>query len=121
MGRQWSDLTVDEKDKVLNLVNPLRGFSGELAKLSNFGIAISADWNGGVSDIVNSLDATAIIPNTSGLAGAQSLAPADVVNFVGYAINLSDVTNNTGGGGYNTNFHRALEVKMAGIVNTVGQ
>ncbi len=111
----WADLTPEQQSQVQNLVNPVRSFVAELARVATHGIAASADWNGGTSTIVNSLDADAVIPSTSGLAGAQGLVKADVINMVGYLIDLSNPANNTSGGGYNTAFHRALFVKAAGI------
>lgn len=117
---QYSELSVEQQEALQNLVNPLRSFAAELAQLSNLGIGLAAAWNGGIGDIVASLDAEESIPSTSGLTGARDATKEDVLAFIGYAIDLSNTANNTPGGGYNTAFHRALAVKLAGIVNTSG-
>jgi hypothetical protein len=118
----WASLTPTQQADIQGLVAPLRSFVAELARLGDHGQAISASWNGGISTLVNSLGSTEIIPvGPSGLAGAQGLSPADVVNMVGYLIDLSNPANNTAGGGYNTAFHRALYVKACGINASLSQ
>ncbi len=111
----WASLTTEQKATVESFVNAIRGATTTFAGLTKQGQVIGAAWNGGVSTIVQSLDAGEVIPNTSGLDGAQSVAPADVTNFAGYLIDLSNPANNQGGGGYNTAFHQALRVKFSGI------
>ena len=111
----YASLTPEQQDSVQSLVNALRAAYIALQAAAKQGQIMGAAWNGGISTIVNSLDAGETIPNTSGYAGAQGLAPADVVNSVGYFIDLSNPSNNTGGGGYNTAFHQALRVKFSGI------
>lgn len=120
-GKQWNELTPQEQSQVLDLTNSCRSYAKELAQLANLGDGVGSAWDGGTATVVNSLDSTAVIPNTTSLAGAQDLSPADVTNMAGYAIDLSNPANNQSGGGYNTAFHRALDVKMTGIINTVGQ
>lgn len=116
----YASLTPAQQDAVQNLVNPLRTFSAQLMQLNILASRIAADWSGGVATIVASLDSGETIPNTSALAGAQGLAPADVSNLAGYAANHSDpsrapTANDGTGGGYNSNFIQALAVKAAGI------
>jgi hypothetical protein len=111
----YASLTAEQKDATQSLVNAIRGATIAFAALAKQGQVVSAAWNGGLSDVVNSLDANEVIPNTSGYAGAQGVSKADVTNFAGYLIDLSDAMNDTGGGGYNTAFHQALRVKFSGI------
>lgn len=111
----WASLTPEQQNDVESLANALRGAAVTFESLAQQGSIISAAWNGGISTIVNSLGSGEVIPCTSDLVGAQSLAPADVINFAGYLIDLSNTANNTGGGGYNTAFHQALRVKLCGI------
>lgn len=120
----YASLTPAQQDAVENLVNPLRAFAAQLMHLNVLAARISADWNGGVSTIVGTLDSGETIPNTSALAGAQGLAPADVTNLAGYAINHCDpsrspTANDGTGGGYNSAFIQALAVKAAGIGATL--
>jgi hypothetical protein len=111
----WASLTADQQALVESLANSVRGAFTTAASLTKQGQVIAAAYNGGISTILNSLDAGETIPNTSGLSGAQGLAPADLINSVGYLIDLSNPANNTQGGGYNTPFHQALRVKLTGI------
>lgn len=115
----WASLTPTEQADVQAFMGSLRAFAGDLAILANEGVAVGAAWNGGLSTIVGTLGADEVIPNASGLDGAQGVVPADVANMAGYLIDLSNPANNVGGGGYNTAFHRALMVKLAGITNTL--
>ena len=111
----WASLTAEQQSAVEGLANSLRSFAQHVAQASDLGVNLGAAWNGGVNAVVASLGSTEIIPNTSGLAGAQALLPADITNFVGYAINISDPANaSQGTGGYNSGFIRALAVKLAG-------
>lgn len=111
----YASLTADQQALVQSFVNGLRGADIKLQAVMSDALVLGAAWNGGVSTIVQSLDAGETIPNTSGLDGAQGLAPADVTNTAGYFIDMSNSANTVGGGGYNTPFHQALRVKFAGI------
>ena len=105
----------EEKAAIQSVANAARGMYIALQGLADDGQILAAAWNGGISDMVNSLDPAEVIPDTSGLDGAQSISKADLINTVGYFIDLSNPANNQGGGGYNTPFHQALRVKFAGI------
>lgn len=111
----YASLTTEQKDAVQSLVNGLRGADVAIQAVMRQAAVLGAAWNGGISDLVNGLTDGEVIPNTSGLAGAQSVSKADAINSVGYLIDMSNAANNTGGGGYNTPFHQALRVKFAGI------
>lgn len=111
----WASLTQQQQDAAQSMANAVRGLQITWQHLATGGQVVSAAWNGGISDIVNGLDSGEIIPNASGLAGAQGLAKADLINMVGYLIDASNPANVTGGGGYNTAFHAALRVKACGI------
>lgn len=117
----WASLSQAQQDAVQSLVNAERGLAQQMARVTQLASAISAAWNGGISDVVGTLGANEVIPSTSGLAGAQGVVPADVTNFAGYAIVFSDParsptgSSDTGGGGYSSNFIHALEVKLCGI------
>lgn len=116
----YESLTAEQKQAIQDLANPVRSADSLVSRVMILGQAISASWNGGVSDLVNSLDDGEVIPNTSGLAGAQGVSKADLINSVGYLIDMSDPANNTPGGGYNTAFHLALRVKFSGINASIG-
>ena len=111
----YASLTPAQQDAVQSVANAVRGLQITWQKLATSGQVVAAGWNGGISGIVGSLDAGEVIPNGSGLAGAQGLAPADLTNMVGYLLDASNPSNTQGGGGYNTPFHQALRVKACGI------
>lgn len=111
----WASLTNEQKNAVESLANAVRGAATTMARLTHQAEVIAAAWNGGLGTVVQSLDSDEIIPNTSGLDGAQSLAPADLTNFAGYLIDISNTANTQQGGGYNTPFHQALRVKLTGV------
>ena len=117
----WASLTDEQRDTVVSLDRAVRGAQTIEAKLMIAAAAIGAAWNGGVGAIVAGLDAGTVIPNTSGLDGAQSLSQADLSNLAGYLVDMSNPANNQGGGGYNTAFHQALRVKASGINGQLGQ
>lgn len=115
-------LTSDEQETVLQFVASCRAFAADLGQLNVLGAAIAAGWAGGISTLVNSLDPADLIPNTSGLAGAQPLGKADVANIAGYGTTISNPTNpSQGTGGYNSAFIEALLVKAAGINASIGK
>ena len=65
------------------------------------------------------LDASDLIPNTSGLAGAQDLTKEQFANLMGYLI-VSSATPDGSSGSFNTNYHRGLYVQAAGPGNIMG-
>lgn len=117
----YASLTDEQKDQVQSVLNAVRSAAAVLANLANQGQAIGAAWDGGIATLVNGLDPTEVIPQTSGLAGAQPVAPADLINFAGYLIDLSNPSNQQASGGYNTPFHQALRVKLCGVNAAIGR
>lgn len=116
----YASLTLPQQEQVQDLTNNIRSLASLMSEVSILSAAIGASWNGGTSTLVQGLTNTEIIPNTSGLAGAQPLAPADVTNFAGYAITFADPTKSPNGtdgtgGGYSSAFIQALRVKLCGI------
>jgi hypothetical protein len=90
------------------------------AQANTLAAAISAAWGGGISTLVGDLQSGDIIPNASGLAGAQDFTQADIADLAGYAVNISNPANSSQGtGGYNGSFIAALFVKAAGINATI--
>jgi hypothetical protein len=80
----YADLTDEQKSIVRDQVNQLRALSGQIARTIVQGkvVQIAVDADGGLRDIVTSLDNGEVVPNESGLAGAQSLSKADLANLV---------------------------------------
>lgn len=115
----YEDLTTEQKAAVQALSNFVRAASGELARLANHGRAVANLYAGNVETILALLDNPDVIPNATGFSGAQPLTKEELVNLVGYLMVLSDTGDNVTGS-YNSNFHRGLFAKAAGIGNLVG-
>lgn len=109
----YASLTQEQKDILQTWVNLVRSWAGEQARVNNHGAAIDTMYNAQITAILAALDDNAIIPNTSGLAGSQSLdADAEVVAIQAHIQGIS--TN------YNTSGHRQLWTKAAGAANLIG-
>lgn len=117
----WASYTEDQRTAVQSVVNAVRSIQVAMQKLAEDGQVISAAWNGGISTLVNGLDAGEMVPNGTAYAGAQSLGKADILNLVQYIIDLSNPANAQAGGGYNTPLQQALRVKACGVNAAIGQ
>lgn len=73
----YDSLSDQDKAVVQNTVNLIRAGAGEFAKVFNHLKAIADDTN--AVALVQSIDSTETIPNTSGLAGADDLTQAEAV------------------------------------------
>lgn len=106
----YASLNPDDKAIVDNTVNLIRASAGEIARVFNHLIAIANDSN--AVNLVLSVDAAEAIPNTSGLAGSDSLTRAEVVALY-TALNAIRTANDTAG-------NRAAWSKAAGINGMLG-
>jgi hypothetical protein len=92
-------LTADEQAAVIDLANLCRGWASQVMKLNTISASIQNTWAGGVSAMVAKLAAGDLIPNTSGLAGAQPLNQSDITNMANWAGSYSNPSNPTQGTG----------------------
>ena len=117
----WPEtLTADQQKAVTDFTQSLRQWAASLAQLNALGTAIGAAWFGGINDLVGGLQSGDIIPNVSGLAGAQDLLPADVTNLALWANTLANPANaDQGTGAYASVGIQQTCVKAAGINATV--
>lgn len=115
----YSSLSPEDKAAVQDLALFVRAVAGELARIGNHGRSASAKYVGNIETILGALQDSDLIPNESGLAGAQSITKAEFVNLVGYLITISATADNATGS-YNTNYHRGLYAKAAGVANMNG-
>jgi len=106
----YADLSAADKAIVQNTANLLRAEAGLLARMFNRVKAIADDTN--ATGLVTGLDAGEVIPNTSGLAGADDLTRAEVVALY-TLLNGIRTTNDTAQ-------NRAAIGKAAGINATLG-
>lgn len=88
----YSELDPQDKAIVDNTTNLIRGACGELAGIWNRIKAIADDTN--ATGLVMGLDTGEIIPNTSGLAGADDLTKDEVVEMF-QLLNGIRTTNDT--------------------------
>lgn len=101
----YASLSTTDKAIVDNTTNLLRASAGELARILNRIKAITDDTN--ATGLVTSLDNGQVIPNTSGLAGADDLTKEEVVSL--YTL-LNGIKTT-----YDTTQNRAALSKAAGI------
>lgn len=73
----YAELSAEDKAVVQNTVNMIRAACGERARAWNRQKAIADDSN--AIALVSSIDAGGIIPNTSGLAGADDMTRSELV------------------------------------------
>lgn len=109
----YAELTTEQQNILQEWINLVRSWAGEQARVNNHGAAIDTMYVAQIQTILVALDDNEIIPNTSGLSGAQSLdVDADVVSIQAH---IQGVLTN-----YNTSGHRQLWVKAAGAENLIG-
>ena len=82
----YADLTTEQKASVQAMCQLVRPLSGELGRLLEKFQAVVAGYVGNVETILGELQASDVIPNQSGLAGAESLTKEQLANLIGYMI-----------------------------------
>lgn len=112
----YADLTAEQKASVQALSQLVRPLSGELARLLEKFQAVVSYYSGNVETILGELQTSDVIPNESGLAGAQDLTKEQFVNLVGYMITAA---NTAEGAPMNSNYHRALYAIACGPNNMI--
>lgn len=106
----YDSLSPSDKAVVQNAVNLIRAGAGELARIFNHINAIASDTN--ATGLVMSIDVGDVIPNTSGLAGADDMTRTELVTLYNL-LNTVRTTND------NASF-RAQASKAAGINSLLG-
>lgn len=109
----WEELTPEQRDVYTTWERELRALAGEMYRLTDKLVAINTMYSGQIAAILVDLNDNTIVPNTSGLAGSQSLdSDAEAVtvqaHFQAYLTEFDDVG------------HRQLWTKAAGLPNTIG-
>lgn len=115
----WNELTQGQRDEVTDLLKAQREWAGMMARLGNLGRAIAAKYSGNVETTLGALGAGEI-PVYDASQGQEALTKQDLASLVGYAIDSSNTADGASGS-YNTNYHRSLYVRAAGIYNTLQQ
>lgn len=105
------DLTRDQRVSLEAWMKLFRATCGEIARVNNHNEAVNTEYNGVASAILAELADGDVIPNTTGLDGAEPMTKAEVVTVVSYMQAML---------GYNTSAHRQNLSKAAGESNLIG-
>ena len=115
----YDSLSNSDKNVLQNMTNMCRAWCGEQARSNNHADVINTDYNAQTSAIISSLDAEEVIPNTSGLAGANNLTKEELITLVSHMQNiLSNMSSHTGG--FNTTSLRQTWTKAVGAASMMG-
>ena len=106
----YAALSAEDQAIVQSTVQMIRGASGSVGRVFNTLTAIADDSN--AIGLITSIDAGEIIPNESGMAGADSLTRAEVGSI------WTDLT--TMKSSHDTDGNRAAWSKSAGAPNLLG-
>ena len=107
----FNALTPDEQATLLAYMPVARGSLIAMAKALNTVQDMDSVWNSNVKAIVAKLDAGVVIPDVTGLAGAQSLTSTDI-NTIMTALETMLGTNNS-------QAWRTYYVRAGGVTNTM--
>ena len=107
----YADLTTEQKASLDSWLTLFRATAGELARVNNHQEVVDTEYNGTTSAILAELQDADVIPNTSGLTGAEPMTKVEVVTIVSY---MQAVL------AYNTTDHRQNLAKACGEKNLIG-
>ena len=108
----YDELTDEQKAVLQNgFIQPLRSWCGEQAKASNHGAVLQEAYAAQALPILNLLGDSDVVPNLSGLAGAQGLTVAQIKNINNYALSTQ---------AFNSTDHRGQMLLACGAVNLIG-
>ena len=107
----YVDLTTEQQNSLQAWLAILRAAGGELARLNNHGSVLATEYAAVTSAILGELADGDIIPNVSGLAGAESLTKLEITTLIGYMQTAQSLDTAT---------HRQLIAKAAGEANLIG-
>lgn len=107
----YADLTTEQKASLDAWMTLFRASVGELARVNNHLDAVNTEYNGAAGTILGLLDGSDIIPNASGLTGAEPMTKDQVVTVVSYIQGVL---------AYNTSDHRGNIAAACGESNLIG-
>jgi len=105
----YVDLAQADKDRIQTLLALVRPEAARLYKDAINTGAMVSEWNAGVSALITGLDVGELIPNTTGLAGAQAITKENLANNL-----MAYITSRSG---FATTGHRDNIVPAAGAHN----
>lgn len=107
----FADLTPEQQASLNAWMRLYRAAAGELARVNNHIEVVNTEYNGTTSAILALLDNADVIPNSSGLDGAEPMTKEDVILVMSYL---------QGAQTYNTAPHRQNIAKACGEANLIG-
>jgi hypothetical protein len=111
----WPEsLTADQQTNVIAYANVGRTISQLAIQLVLLTQQYNTAWGGGIATLVNSLQSTDLIPNTSGLPGSQDLDQADMGNIATWAALICNSANTVAEGSLAGSLAFGTFVKAAG-------
>jgi len=114
----YASLSPEDQAILQNGVNMIRAAAGEICRHFNHQIALSQDAN--LLAIFALVDATETIPNTSGLAGADSMTKQEVSDLYTYIAKFRTVVGTYPTGNGDSVGFRAAASKASGINAMLG-
>ena len=109
----WGSLTQEQRDVYQAWERSLRAVAGEQARVNNHWAAANTAYTAQIQAILTALDDNTIVPNSSGLSGAQSLdSDAEAATIMAHGQGILTT--------YTTSGHRELWAKAAGGSNLIG-
>ena len=107
----YSELTTEQKASLDAWMTLLRASVGELARVNNHLDAVNTEYNGSAGEVLALLGASDVIPNVSGLTGAEPMTKDQVVTVVSYIQGVL---------AFNTSAHRGNIARACGESNLIG-
>ena len=107
----YADLTKAEKHSLQSWMSLFRQTAGELARVNNHHEVVDTEYLGTASAILATLAGSDVVPNTSGLDGAEPMTKDEIVTIVSYMEAIL---------AYNTSAHRQKLARSAGEQNLTG-
>ena len=108
----WSGTSPPLQVSALTHMAQMRGLTGEFSRLIQKIASVQLAWGNTNLAVITALDAGLIVPDVTGLAGAQPLTREDVLSM-GTSFGALLTT-------YNTVSANGLYVKTVGALNAVG-
>jgi hypothetical protein len=107
----YSELTTEQKATLDAWMALFRASVGELARANNHLDAVNIEYTGAAGDVLALLQGSDVIPNSSGLTGAEPMTKDQVVTVVSYIQGVL---------AYNTAAHRGNIARACGEANLIG-
>ena len=114
----YASLSPEDKAVLQNGMNLIRAAAGEICRHFNHQIALSKDAN--LQAILASVDNTEVIPNTSGLGGADDMTKQELSNLYTYIANMRVIVGTYPTGRGESPEFRAAASKAAGVNAMLG-